>query len=107
MKFSPPWLSPVCPTCTMKDIGQWITTHDCAQFLSSGCTLGGGGDGDGNGNDGGGGDCGGGGCNDGTVFISVLQYGNSVLSRHKTNHALRPMHHCPLATRSCDSCLIL
>jgi len=72
-----------------------MVMHSCAQFLfslgehlSSGGGVGGGG---------GGGD---------TVIISVLQYGNNVLSRQKTNHEFRNTHHCPLVILSCDSYLI-
>ena len=65
-----------------------MVMHSCAQFLFSlGEHLSGGGGGD-------------------TVIISVLQYGNNVLSRQKTNHEFRNTHHCPLVILSCDSYLI-
>lgn len=70
-----------------------MVMHSCAQFLFSlGARL-----------SGDGGCCGGGGD---TVIISVLQYGNNVLSRQKTNHEFRNIHHCPLVSLSCDSYLI-
>jgi hypothetical protein len=65
-----------------------MVMHSCAQFLFSlGEHLSGDGGGD-------------------TVIISVLQYGNNVLSRQKTNHEFRNTHHCPLVILSCDSYLI-
>jgi len=54
-----------------------MVMHSCAQFLFSlGEHLSGGG----------------GGAGGDTVIISVLQYGNNVLSRQKTNHEFRHTH---------------